>query len=65
MSPLAVLSHMALFSVMLVLTLIGHAGTTDPQQGGYLWQFLFCVCPFIMGMQIQLILNHTTTTQGE
>ncbi len=55
---------MALFSVMLVLTLIGHAGTTDPQQGGYLWQFLFCFCPFIMGMQIQLILNHTKP-QGE
>ena len=59
MKPVAILSPMALFSVMLVLTLIGHAGTTDPQQGGYLWQFLFAGCPFIMGMQVQLILNHS------
>ena len=57
MKPIAILSHMALFSVLLVLTLIGHAGTTDPQQGGYLWQLLFAGCPFLMGMQIQLILN--------
>ena len=59
MPPIKILSHMALFSVMLLLTLLGHAGTTDPQQGGYLWQFLFAGCPFIMGMQVQLILNHS------
>ena len=57
MTPLKVLSHMALFSVLVLSTLLGLAAVED-NGGGYLWELLVIGSPFLIGMQVQYIINY-------
>jgi hypothetical protein len=58
MKPVYVLAHMAMFSILLLGTLVGLAGV-EQEGGGYLWEFLVICGPLIIGMQIQYIINYS------
>ena len=62
MSPVKVLSHMALFSVLVLMTLFGLAAVEE-NGGGYLWELFAVGSPFLIGMQIQYILNYAGEQQ--
>lgn len=54
MKPVTVLSHMAVFSLLILSTLIGLAGA-EQNGGGYLWEFMVIGSPFLLGLQIHHI----------
>ncbi len=57
MKPVAILSHMALFSVLILSTLLG-LSAVEQNGGGYLWELLVIGSPFLIGMQVQYIINY-------
>lgn len=56
MRPITILTHMAVFSLLVVLTLIGLAGAED-NGGGYLWEILVIGCPLLIGIQVTNIFH--------
>ena len=56
MKPVIILFHMAVFSLLILFTLIGLAGA-EQNGGGYLWRLLVIGSPFVMGMQVMLVIN--------
>lgn len=56
MKPVAIISHMALFSVLILLTLVGLAGA-EQNGGGYLWELMVIGSPFLLGLQVMYITN--------
>lgn len=56
MKPIIILFHMAVFSLLILFTLIGLAGA-EQNGGGYLWEFLCVGSPFVLGLQVMFIIN--------
>lgn len=54
MKPVVILSHMAVFSLLILFTLIGLAGA-EQNGGGYLWEFMCVGSPFVLGLQVMSI----------
>ena len=56
MKPFAIISHMAVFSLLILSTLIGLAGA-EQNGGGYLWELMVIGSPFLLGLQVMHIIN--------
>lgn len=56
MKPVIILSHMAVFAMLVCLTLVGLAGV-EQNGGGYLWEFMCIGAPFVLGLQIMFIIT--------
>jgi hypothetical protein len=59
MKPVYILGNMAVFTLLVLLTLIGLAGAED-NGGGYLWEFLVIASPLLIGIQLTLIFTTTS-----
>jgi hypothetical protein len=54
MKPVLILGNMALFTLLVLFTLVGLAGAEE-NGGGYLWEIMVIGSPLIIGIQLTLI----------